>query len=133
MAGEMVTCARCKKELPQAEADFSADGMICSKCAVDAEVANRLGVSAVGKDTIADAERALLATKYRKHVLIGLGGVILGVPMTGGMLWAMSNGGASRGVGRGLVLSGFLAIAGIGELGRGLSGLARLRREKRGK
>lgn len=87
-----VTCVRCKSAISEREADYCADGMICPSCALDVEVAGRLGIDKVGGDTIALAARAFTRSTAIKHLIIGAVGLVAGVVLLVIMGWIVSHG-----------------------------------------
>ena len=120
MVGELVTCVRCASEVAANQADYSADGMLCRRCAFDAEQATRLGVAHVGDDAIAIAARGLMQSKARKQLAIGALGVVVGLPLLAVQVWAGMVSIRALTFGLGFV------VGGIAELVRGVTGLARL-------
>ncbi len=117
-----VVCIRCRIWLAAHQADISADGMLCRKCTISSEVAERLGGALDDPEALASAERGLALSKSLKQVLVGAAGLLLGIPILIFMLWAASAGVMSRGI----VLPGVLIIAGALELIRGLNGISSL-------
>ena len=119
MVGELVTCVRCASEVAANQADYSADGMLCRRCAFDAEQATRLGVAHVGDDAIAIAARGLMQRKARKQ-LARRARRRRRAPAARGAGWAGMVSIRALAFGLGFV------VGGIAELVRGVTGLARL-------
>jgi len=112
-----VTCVRCGSAVPEREADFSADGMLCRTCALGVEVAGRLGVADVGADAVGQAERAFKKSTAIKHLTIGGIGLVGGLVLLVMMGWVVSQGVVSR-----AILLPFVILAGsITELVRGFT------------
>jgi hypothetical protein len=91
-----VTCVRCQSAVPEREADFSADGMLCRSCALGIEIAGRLGVASVGTDTVGTAERAFTRSTAIKHLTVGFIGLAGGLVLLALCVWILSQGGVSR-------------------------------------
>ncbi len=114
MATETVECVRCRASVPSNQADFSADGMLCRNCAVSVDVAGRLGVSSTGAPDVLAMQRDFARGRAKKHVIIGLGAVVLGIVA---LMVTGSNGNV-------VIIPGGLLVGGVVELGRGMSGLS---------
>jgi hypothetical protein len=112
-----VTCVRCQSAVPEREADFSADGMLCRTCVLGADIASRLGVATVGADVIAEAERGFARSTAIKHLTIGFIGLAGGLVLLAIFVWMMSQGRVSRGI----ILPLVILVGSVTELARGLA------------
>ena len=100
----MVTCIRCQANVPDDQADFSADGMLCRNCAA-------FGGGAA--PDVAELERSLGRATARKHTILGVCGLV------GGIITVAFTGGGDV-----IVVPVGIILAGAVELARGLAGFS---------